>query len=197
MTISALYSFIAEKKLAGFFLPDVPVVGSYGSIAAGKAGKSSGSFNGKAGVTDNGKGKNRGAAASSAADATSLQKSSAALQASSVPSYKVGNLIDCPPEWLRTCDGMSNDAKLVKYRGDIDRLRPFLVKNQFPAEKYFWKIDLEDYPDCPKGPFGPTSFFLFGFKNRLPEQFVQAMESLQDPERKLLIQSVARLMTIT
>ena len=72
VTISALYSFIAEKKLAGFFLPDVPVVGSYGSIAAGKAGKSSGSFNGKAGVTDNGKGKNRGAAASSTADATSL-----------------------------------------------------------------------------------------------------------------------------
>ena len=52
MAVADLYDFLCKKRLAGFFIADAPVVGSYGYIAACKVCKSSGSSGGKAIVTD-------------------------------------------------------------------------------------------------------------------------------------------------
>ena len=200
VTVSDLYHFVAEKKLAGFFFADVPVVASYGNQVAGKGGKSASSSKGR---TD-GKSKGKGAASSSANSAanTSLQSNSSSKhqpQAIPATTIKTGNLDLCPPEWLATCDGIKNEDKLKRYCTDAAAIKKFLERNHLHVDSYLWKVEYVDFPQCPPDLHGPKSkfFYMFAFKGQLPVAFIECINCLKEPDRTDIITSAACLMTIT
>jgi hypothetical protein len=196
VTVSDLYSLINEKKLAGFFFADVPVVGSYGALTTGK---SSNSTKGKPGGNDKGKSKGKSTAASnsSAVPASSQSDSSSKPQAG--PAVPRTVLDGCPPEWLATCDGITKDDKLKRYHSDVRAVESFLKQNQLQPDSYFWKLNYKAFPQCPPDLNGSKSkvFFLFAFKGSLPVALIECINGLKEADRTSIIQSVVCLMTIT